>query len=208
MKKRSAWRHAWVFVALTALTLAAMLGWAYPDEAARRLGVVAGQRVDPAELASPVQPRAAVSFQMAPLAVFAEVADRPLFAADRRPHRIAVTRAAPAPPVVLSGIVIGPEGRYALIRDGASPAAKRVGEGQPIGSGTVKRITPDYIEISAGDGSDIVINLFVPSATKVGNNQDAAAAAQSGTMEPRTQRPTAPSASAAPGATAIGRNPG
>jgi hypothetical protein len=177
---------------LAAACLVVTIAWIHPDEAAQRPAIALQPRGDAAQPVASAAAPAVAGFRMAPLANFAEVTSRPLFSSDRRPPKPLARAAEPGTPIVLSGIIILPERRYALIRDGASPMAKRVAEGDSIPFGTIKRILPDHIEIVVGNDANAVIKLFASSTTlKAASSQ----AARPGEIrpEPRTQRPTAPS---------------
>lgn len=70
---------------------------------------------------------------------FAEVEQRPLFSADRRPQIIAPPKLpeTPPPPLVplnatLAGIVLTPTTRIALIRDNGTQQVSRIREGMPL----------------------------------------------------------------------------
>ncbi len=71
---------------------------------------------------------------------FAEVEQRPLFSADRRPQPIAPPPSPnnePPPPVVplnatLAGIVLTPTTRVALVRDDGTQQVSRIHEGMPL----------------------------------------------------------------------------
>jgi hypothetical protein len=200
MNNKPVRRRLRIAVAMAAATSATLLAWVYANR--EPLQPVAAADIHVAQLAGP--PPSAARFEMQPLAAFADVGRRPLFAMDRRPHKPPAAPPASLAAIVLSGIIIGPEGRYAIIRDGA--ATKRIGEGQRLAAGTVERITLDHIEIIAGDGTAMVVKLFPPSATTAGTNPETAAGKMS--TEARTQRPAAPSAAATSEGKTVRREPG
>ena len=109
--------------------------------------------------AIPALPAAAQSV-FAPIEAYAEVLDRPLFAADRRRHP-------PKPAIatgmaVLSGIVIHGSDRYAVFASEPSTIV-RVREGQRIAAGMVLRIMPDRVVLARADGGEAELRL-VPEA--------------------------------------------
>lgn len=101
---------------------------------------------------------APVAGAMAPLESFSEVIERPLFSPDRKRH----IKAAPAPPAgqpTLTAIILLKDQRYAVLREGDAPA-RRVNEGDSIGSVTVKKILRDRIVTISADGTEAAMRLF------------------------------------------------
>jgi len=83
---------------------------------------------------------------------FAEVVERTLFEPSRRPSRqggASAGRAADAGALALVGVVIGPEGPLALLRDGASPA-ERLAPGASIGEWMVDEVRSDGVRLRRG----------------------------------------------------------
>ena len=94
---------------------------------------------------------------LGPVRKYAAIADRPLFTAGRRPTK------APPPPaqpkvgrqslksIVLTGILIGPDKRVALIRSAKSPKPQSLGEGATVGGWRLEKVLADRILLSAGE---------------------------------------------------------
>jgi hypothetical protein len=179
MKKRSAGRLVLASGVFASTWLAATVGGIGPDRVA--------SAIDVARQAAPAPTSIGAPFDMPPLASFAEINERPLFAPDRRPHKVPVPLVAPGTPVILTGIVILPEGRYAMIRDGGSKTV-RVAEGDRIASGTIKRILHDRIEIAIADEGETIVKLFAPDMAKSGIDH---APPSVDRLAPRTRRPIA-----------------
>lgn len=99
-------------------------------------------------------------FAMAPLSAYAEVVARPLFSPTRRPAATAATAAGPSN-FLVTGIVISPTGRVALVAHGMPAHVDRVVEGQSLDGWTVEAILPDHI-VLARDGTEIALK---PEAT-------------------------------------------
>lgn len=99
-----------------------------------------------------------VTGAMAPLESFSEVIERPLFAPDRK-RPIKAAPALPAGQPVLTAIVLLKDKRYAVLREGDAPA-RRVNEGDSIGSATVRKILRDRIVTVAVDGTETTLRLF------------------------------------------------
>jgi len=108
---------------------------------------------------------AAPSFSMSPIAAFSEIAARPVFISARRPIPPPAPPAAaaavpppppppPAPPpqlnMTLVGVMIGGEGRYALVRLGSAPTVTTVRQGEEISGWRVFLILPDRVVLRAG----------------------------------------------------------
>jgi len=94
-----------------------------------------------------------------PAAAFAAIADRPLFSPSRRPAQPIGPPAAPvtqiqpaAPPalsVTLTGIIISPERRAAILRR-ADGTSKAVLEGETVNGWLLKVVAPDQAQFSYG----------------------------------------------------------
>lgn len=196
MKRQSARRHALACGVFASAWLAATIGGIQIDDAAPRTAEAFAHQKDVEQSSAPHSTPFAATFSMAPLATFAEINERPLFAPDRRPHKMPLPVAAPGTPIVLTGIIILPEGRYAMIHDGGSKTV-RVAEGDHIASGTIKRIMPDHVEIALANDRDAIVKLFAPGTPKPGNLR--AALPRGSGPEARTQRPAAQSNYPRPG---------
>lgn len=191
MKKQTTQRNALICGLFATAWLATTIAGINPDDAAPQPAATLPRSRDTEQSTVPASAQVATSFRMAPLATFAEVNLRPLFSRDRRPHTTTSPVTAPGTPIVLSGIIILPEGRYAMIRDGGSPTAVRVSEGQSIASGTLTRIMPDHIEIALTNDSQVIVKLFAPAVTTPGN--DHVPRPSESPPGPRTRRPIAQS---------------
>jgi len=94
---------------------------------------------------------------LGPVRKYAAIAERPLFTPGRRPTK------APPPPaqpkvgrqslksIVLTGILIGPDKKVALIRSTKSPKPQSLGEGATVGGWRLDTVLADRILLSAGD---------------------------------------------------------
>lgn len=105
------------------------------------------------------QPR----FAMPPITTYPETIKRPLFSPSRQPP--VETTEIPGPKAVpnsdikarLSGIIITPEGRFALLQKPAETEAIRVSEGQNFEGWVVKSIHADRIVLNRGDSTQVVM---------------------------------------------------
>lgn len=115
--------------------LAAVCGWALLLWLAALLGM--GGRVaeaSPAQDAALPQPVAAKPDRIGPLAQYAEAASRPLFTEDRRPRAFVATGAddgaagsdSNAFDYILTGVLISPQARLAILQPSAGGASQRV----------------------------------------------------------------------------------
>jgi len=94
---------------------------------------------------------------LGPVRKYAAIAERPLFTPGRRPTK------APPPPaqpkvgrqslksIVLTGILIGPDKKVALIRSAKSPKPQSLGEGATVGGWRLEKVLADRILLSAGE---------------------------------------------------------
>ena len=104
--------------------------------------------------------KAAIPSQMptlGPVRKYAAIAERPLFTSGRRPTK------APPPPaqpkvgrqslksIVLTGILIGPDKKVALIRSAKSPKPQSLGEGATVSGWRLEKVLADRILLSAGE---------------------------------------------------------
>lgn len=105
------------------------------------------------------QPR----FAMPPITTYPETIKRPLFSPSRQPQ--VETTEIPGPKAVpnsdikarLSGIIITPEGRFALLQKPTETEAIRVSEGQNFEGWVVKSIHADRIVLNRGDSTQVVM---------------------------------------------------
>lgn len=116
--------------------LAAVCAWALLLWLAAVLGM--GARLEPVEAMAPgalPAPPAAAGERLGPLGQYAEAASRPLFTQDRRPRAfVAIAQGeseggGAALDFVLTGVLISPQVRLAILQPGAGGDAQRVREG-------------------------------------------------------------------------------
>jgi general secretion pathway protein N len=93
------------------------------------------------------------AFTLPPLGDYAEVGARPLFSPTRRP---APPDEAPAAErrmteMVLTGVVMSPRERFAIVQYGTPPVLQRVSEGQEVQGWTVQTIHADHVVLKSGD---------------------------------------------------------
>lgn len=133
-----------LFAACCGFAALIALEWTMPDETpAADAALSAG---DAAQAAA-----APKSFVLAPLQSFSAVAERPLFAPDRRPPPQAAADSLGAwSALVLAGIVITPSSRQALIAHGNPPSIVHLEEGQTVDGWTVQSIAADRIVVANG----------------------------------------------------------
>ena len=88
-----------------------------------------------------------------PMETLAEVTERPLFTATRRPPPPDAVQEniGNASSFVLLGIVISKGERLAIVRHGRPPTAARLTEGQTIEGWTVQSIAPDRVVLKNAD---------------------------------------------------------
>ena len=106
--------------------------------------------------ASPPPPASAdvAGFTIPPESAFAEVVERPLFSATRRPPSASAAAAAAATAqgdLVLVGIVTSSAERYALIQHGKPARVDRVAENDALSGWTVESIERDRVILHTGD---------------------------------------------------------
>jgi hypothetical protein len=107
----------------------------------------------PVDTAPPATSRA--SLIIAPLDSYAEMVARPIFSPARRPPRVAMGDA-PVTSVeglVLKGIVVSRDARFAIVLFGSPPKPVRIVEGQELQGWTVHAITADGIVLRNGEGT-------------------------------------------------------
>lgn len=94
-----------------------------------------------------------------PLAAFAEIWERPIFAETRRPPAVAASPTPPAPaarPVLrLDGLIAGGDRPRAIFRLQPDGRSLRLGEGESAAGWTVRRIERDRVILApAAGGAD------------------------------------------------------
>ncbi|HEX9464555.1 MAG TPA: hypothetical protein VGB82_18305 [Alphaproteobacteria bacterium] len=91
-------------------------------------------------------------FSMPPRSAFAEVIERPLFSATRRPPEAAAGVAAEAQvDFVLVGIVTSSDERRALVQHGQTARVERISEGDSLGDWRVESILQDRVVFQRAD---------------------------------------------------------
>lgn len=134
-----------------------VLGWIVLDELGRGPDPVPGSVAATPETVAPTE-RAAPRAK--PLGSFSETLARPLFDASRRPRPKLPTSApeiaaAEIPVVKLVGVVIGPDGRSALIRIPSSAGLVEVSVGERIEGWRLEAIETDRIVLTSGKASAV-----------------------------------------------------
>jgi type II secretory pathway component PulC len=112
----------------------------------------------------------AAVFDMPPLRSYAEIVQRPLFSATRRPPAPASVESVPQavpelPPIrfLLTGLIVSPEERVALIRPSDGSAVMRVMEGQEVEQWVVEEILPDRVIVRRnGTAKEVFLLMDVP----------------------------------------------
>jgi general secretion pathway protein N len=108
--------------------------------------------------APPAPPPAAsappAAFDPPPLSRYAEIGERPLFIPDRRPQPDAaptpVAPGPPAPALLVEGVVLSQDHRYAVIRHGNPPKLESVPEGATIEGWQVEHIDAGAVSLRSG----------------------------------------------------------
>jgi len=132
-------------IALTAAAalLAGAAAWPWLAEPA-----AAGNVAAPAPEAG-----AAAIAPLPPLANFAAMVDRPLFAPSRRPNPTDRTLAVAGLRYRLIGIVAAGKDRHALLADPSGPRSIEIGEGAALDGWTVDKIEQDRVILSGPTGA-------------------------------------------------------
>ena len=181
-------RLTWALIAACGVLLVMVLvlwagfgrgyGWYAPDDGS------APRLPDPAQLQR-------LSFEMPPIDHYVEITQRPLFADDRKPIPPDEAGDGPgeedqtAPPVPLSvaltGVVITPEVKVALLRDLSSNKSVSVREGMPLPGNqagwTLVEIHPRKIVVSDAGDKTTEVELTPPGSNPGPPGQNAAPAA-------------------------------
>lgn len=131
-----------VVLLLVCLGLGGIIGleWAQWD------GSAALPERPPATAAAPSAPS---SVALPPLATFAEVLSRPLFAPTRRPPADGPAETV-STSMTLVAILIAPRGSHALVRHGTPAQLDRVVEGQTVDGWTIGEIKFDRVVLHRG----------------------------------------------------------
>ena len=94
------------------------------------------------------------SFVPPPAERFAEIAQRPLFVPERRAQQDSEPSKPLPPPVApalnVQGVVLSPEGRYAVIQHGNPPKLEAIAEGASVEGWRIEHIEAHRIAIRAG----------------------------------------------------------
>lgn len=103
----------------------------------------------PASAALPAPP---ASFKLPPLASYAEVTERPLFTATRRPRppEAGQDLLGKSSGFVLLGIILAPDDKAVLVQHGHPAEIARLKEGQAVEGWTLQSILPDRITLQHG----------------------------------------------------------
>ncbi len=135
------------------------LGYVVQDELGRgpELAPVSLDAAPPETVAPPPQPAAP---RAKPIEAYSETLERPLFHASRKPAPKLATASPEAPatasPVLkLVGVMIGPEGRSALIRMPSSADLVEVSVGERIDGWRLETIETDRIVLGSGKASAV-----------------------------------------------------
>lgn len=128
----------------------------------------------------------AEAYHLPAIDTYREVVERPLFAPDRRPAPVAID-AGSAVAVVLTGVILLPQARYAVVKEGTAPV-RSVAEGAHLSVGTVERITRDGISLRLADGHIAALTVVRPASAQA----TAMAQLSSGGGTMPTPRPTPP----------------
>jgi hypothetical protein len=90
---------------------------------------------------------------------YKEVLARPLFSPSRRPAEIPPQDATPMGIVTLTGVVITPTRRIAVVTDGGAARSRQVREGDDLGNAVVGRILKDRIELKTPEGRTLLVRI-------------------------------------------------
>jgi hypothetical protein len=107
-----------------------------------------------AAAAVPTPGAAASGFDAPPASRYLEIGERPLFIPDRRPQpEMAPAPPAPGPPapsLLVQGVVMSPEHRYAVIQHGNPPKLESVAEGATVDGWRVEHIDAGAVTLRSG----------------------------------------------------------
>jgi hypothetical protein len=90
---------------------------------------------------------------------YKEVLARPLFSSSRRPREIPPQDATPMGIVTLTGVVITPTRRIAVVTDSGAARSRQVREGDDLGNAIVGRILKDRIELKTPEGRILLVRM-------------------------------------------------
>jgi hypothetical protein len=118
------------------------------------------------------------------LSAYAEIVRRPLFSRDRRPPSVAAPSIVARPPAAirelrLTGIVIGPDTRTAILSDGKRKKEVRLSKGEAYKGWTLQELADDGVVFTHGERT-VELPLVTPRAV-----QGKAGAAAGGAGVPR-----------------------
>jgi hypothetical protein len=108
----------------------------------------------PAAASAPAPAAPASAIGAPPASRYVEIAERPLFIPDRRPQpTMASGPAAPAPPapaILVQGVVLSHEHRYAVIQHGNPPKFESIAEGATVDGWQVEHIDEGAVTLRSG----------------------------------------------------------
>ncbi len=148
----------------------------------------------------PLLAAGAETYKFPAIETYREIVERPLFAADRRPAPVAMAAdKGLASTIMLTGVILLPEARYAVVKEGAA-AVRSVTEGTHLSAGTVERITAEGISLRLADGRIAAMAVVRPALAQVAMSQttatEVATVAQGSIQQMPTPHPSAPYAGA------------
>jgi type II secretory pathway component PulC len=108
------------------------------------------RQIAPGASASKVEPAVtnSKSFSLPGLRSFSNITERPLFSPDRRPAVRSVDATGAWSSFLLTGIIIAPQSREALVVHGKPPTSAHLVEGQTVDGWTLTAIYPDHVVFS------------------------------------------------------------
>jgi general secretion pathway protein N len=108
----------------------------------------------PVAVSAPAPGAPASAFDLPPASRYVEIAERPLFIPDRRPQPDVAPAAAlpgpPAPALLLQGVVLSSEHRYAVIQHGNPPKLESIAEGATVDGWHVDHIDAHAVTLRSG----------------------------------------------------------
>ncbi|HZP65673.1 MAG TPA: hypothetical protein VFB32_05135 [Rudaea sp.] len=112
-------------------------------------------------------------FKLPPETTFAEIAARPIFNEDRKPTPETTVEAPPPPPptplnINLTGVILTPQLRMAMIHDNAKNDSAAVKEGMPLpgdlGGWTLTQVKPRSAVFKEAGGDEVEVELMTAVA--------------------------------------------